>query len=276
MEARRRVDELEEKLQAQTAKLKRCREEFKTFAYIVSHDLRNPLINLKGFAAELRSALETIEPSLESALEEADAEQRAAVTAAVHDEIPEALQFIDSSVAQIDGFINGVLKLSRLSRRELRFEPLDMEALVKENLASLADEINERQAQVTVGDLPQVVADRASMALILEKLLENAVLYLSNDRPGEIEIAGERGPGETRFYVRDTGRGIAAEDMHKVFEPFRRAGRQDVPGEGLGLAYVQTLVRRHGGQIECQSEPGVGTTFAFTIARDLTEEPFLD
>jgi signal transduction histidine kinase len=71
--------------------------------------------------------------------------------------------------------------------------------------------------------------------------------------------------------VQDNGRGIAAADIAKVFEPFRRVGKQDVPGEGMGLAYVQALVRRHAGDIDCHSTLGVGTTFSFTIAHDLVQ-----
>jgi signal transduction histidine kinase len=74
----------------------------------------------------------------------------------------------------------------------------------------------------------------------------------------------------TVFSVRDNGRGIAAADIPHVFEPFRRVGQQDVPGEGMGLTYVRTLVRRHGGEITCQSTLGVGTTFSFTIAHALS------
>ena len=71
--------------------------------------------------------------------------------------------------------------------------------------------------------------------------------------------------------VKDNGRGIAEEDRHKIFEPFRRAGKQDVAGEGMGLAYVQTLVRRHGGRIWYESRLDQGTTFSFTIAHDFTK-----
>ncbi len=74
------------------------------------------------------------------------------------------------------------------------------------------------------------------------------------------------------FAVRDNGRGIAEDDISHVFEPFRRVGRQDVSGEGMGLAYVRTLVRRHGGDITCQSTLGVGTTFTFTLAHTLPHE----
>ena len=85
-----------------------------------------------------------------------------------------------------------------------------------------------------------------------------------------IEIWGERDDRETIFYVRDNGRGIAEDDRHEVFEPFRRAGKQNVPGEGMGLAYAQTLVRRHDGRIWFQSEPGIGSTFMFAISNSLT------
>jgi signal transduction histidine kinase len=67
--------------------------------------------------------------------------------------------------------------------------------------------------------------------------------------------------------VKDNGRGIAESEMDKVFAPFRRAGRQDVPGEGMGLAYVQALIRRHGGSIDCRSKAGSGTTMTFWLPK---------
>ena len=146
-----------------------------------------------------------------------------------------------------------------------------MRALVQETVQTLAHQIAQHPAQVTVAPLPTVMADRTAMEQIMGNLLTNAVAYLVPGRPGEIVVTGERRPRATVFAVRDNGRGIAAEDMPKVFEPFRRFARQDVPGEGMGLAYVQMLVRRHGGEIRCHSTPGVGTTFTFTIAHQLTE-----
>jgi signal transduction histidine kinase len=135
----------------------------------------------------------------------------------------------------------------------------------------LAHQIEQHQTILIVDSLPEVVADRMCMNQIIGNILANAVAYLDPERPGKIEISGQRDFQETLFKVRDNGRGIAAEDMPKVFEPFRRAGQQDVLGEGMGLAYVQTLVRRHGGQIWCESEKGVGTTFSFTIANALDQ-----
>ena len=185
---------------------------------------------------------------------------------ALREDIPEALDFIGSSVSRMDEFINALLKLSRLGRRELTIEPLDMNALVQTTVKTLAHQIAARQATVSVQSLPQVIADETSMEQIMGNLLNNAVLYLDPSRQGEISVEGERNGNEAIFRVRDNGRGIAAADMEKVFAPFRRAGRQDVPGEGMGLAYVQKLVHRHGGRIRCESKLDVGTTFSFTIS----------
>ncbi len=256
----------EEHLQRYAAELERSNEEVKNFAYIVSHDLRVPLVNLKGYTSELQSALGVIGTQFDAALPHLNDEARSDVAMALHEDVPEALEFITNSVSRMDGFINAVLILSRLGRRELKPEALDMEALVQINLENLSHQIQERGITVTVGSLPEVVADRTSMEQIVGNILGNAVKYLDPDRPGEIEINAERNHQETIFRIRDTGRGIAKDDMHKVFAPFRRAGKQDTPGEGMGLAYVQTLVRRHGGRIWCESEPGKGTTFIFAIA----------
>jgi signal transduction histidine kinase len=254
------------------SELRQCREEFKKFAYIVSHDLRTPLINLKGFSAELRFALETVQSALDPLLLRLDDSQRPAVTTAIREDIPESLEFIEFSVKRIDNFMNAVLKLSRMSRRELKLESLDMDALVQSTLDALAEQIGQRQVKVTVkSPLPEVDADRDSMNEVMGILLKNAVDYLDSGRPGEIEIAGQQDSKEAIFTIRDNGRGIAAEDMHKIFEPFRRAGRQDVPGEGMGLVYAQTLARLHGGSIKCASEFGVGSEFTFTVSNQLVQ-----
>ena len=264
-------DELEVRVRERTAELEAANEEVRRFAYIVSHDLRAPLVNLKGFASELRTAAAVLQAILPAALPHLEATQRTDVARALDQDIPEALGFIETSVTRMDHLIRAMLHLSRLGRRDLHVEPLDMRALVHGTVQTLAHQIAQRQAQVTVAPLPTVIADRTAMEQIMGNLLTNAVAYLAPGRPSEIVVTGERRPEATVFAVCDNGRGIAAEDIPKVFEPFRRVGRQDVPGEGMGLAYVQMLVRRHGGEIRCHSTLGVGTTFTFTIAHQLTE-----
>lgn len=271
----------ERKLERYAAELEQLNEEARQLAYIISHDLRPPLVNVRGYARELESTLQVIGSAVQEVLPHLDEELQPAVIAALQEEVPEAIGFISSSVTRMSGFVEAVLQLARLGRRELAFEPIDMNGLVQATLDSLAHQIEESQVKVTVGPLPEVVADRTAMEQIIGNLLNNAVIYLEPGRPGEIEVSGERGPSsglglgphQTLVRVRDNGRGIPEEHMDKVFAPFRRAGQEDVPGEGMGLAYAQALVRRHGGRIWCESELGVGTTFCFTIDHSVTERP---
>jgi len=255
----------EEKLQRTAADLKESNDDIRSFAYIVSHDLRAPLVNLKGFSGELGMALQELEPLFEKGLATFEGEERRRMEELFRIEVPEALEFIGSSVDRMDRLINGILKLSRLGIQDLKPEPVNTADLARSILRYLAHQLEERNATVSIGALPEVVADRTAMEQIFGNLFDNAVKYLAADRPGRIELDAETTPEMTVFHLRDNGRGIAEADLERIFEIFRRAGRQDVPGEGVGLAYVKTLVRRQGGKIWCVSRPGEGSIFSFSI-----------
>ena len=261
--------ELERRVWERTAALEVANEEVRRFAYIVSHDLRAPLINLKGFAGELRDLCELLNAILPELLPHLEASQRTEVERAITQYGPEALDFIEASVTRMDDLIRSVLDLSRAGQRELYIEPVDMEVLAQHIAQTLTYQLTQSDARITIEPLPTVNADYLAMEQILDNLLGNAVKYLEPSRPGEITVQAERKADTTTFYVCDNGRGIAEGDLPRVFELFRRVGQQDTPGEGMGLSYVQTLVRRHGGEITCQSTLGVGTTFSFTIANHL-------
>lgn len=244
-------------------------EEIKNFAYIVSHDLRSPLVNLSGFSRELTWALETVKPAIELGMSHMPEQDRAKVAAAIEEDIPESLAFIGSSVSHMNNQVNGLLQLARLGRTELYFEPLAMNDLVDHILGTFAYEITQRGVTVSVGALPDISGDRTSIDQIMANLIGNAVKYLEPSRPGRIAISGERLLEATRFEVHDNGRGIRTEDLGRVFDIFQRSGNTDVAGEGLGLSFVRALVRRHGGRVWCKSTPGVGSTFFFTVAHQL-------
>jgi signal transduction histidine kinase len=248
-------------------------EELRHFADVVSHDLRAPLINVQGFTNELAQACEVLQAILPTALPSLDKAQRAAVTTALEGDIPEALDFIRAGVAQMNGLLEAMFRLSRMGHRPLHFEAVDMEALVQQCLQTLEHQLREHQVGVTVGPLPQIHADSLAMTQIVSHLLSNAIKALVPGRPGELRITAAAGPEITAFHIQDNGRGIAADDIPKVFEVFRGFGRQEAADAGMGLAYVRTLVHRHGGDVRCQSTPGVGTIFTFTIANHLEETP---
>lgn len=245
--------------------LERSNEELKTFTYISSHDLRTPLVNMKGFAGELRHALQDINAVINEALPSLGEKNRTKLLTAFLKDVPEALGFIDSSANRMDELINAISKLSNLGRQELKPELIQVETVVQSVLKDLQLVIEKEGIKVNVGPLPEILADRNSLQMIFGSILDNAVKYLRPGVPGEIEISAERGPGGTVFSIRDNGRGIPNDEIYKVFEMFRRVGEQNTPGEGVGLACTKTLVRRHGGHIWCESAPGTGTTFHFSI-----------
>jgi signal transduction histidine kinase len=275
--SRAEVDRINQGLEAavaeRTEELVRANEEIQRFAYIVSHDLRAPLVNVMGYTSELQNARQCFETQL-AAIEAKAPEliDKDAVTA-VREDVPEAIDFIRASTAKMDRLIKAILKLSRDGRRVLAPETIEMTGLVEAHAASLKHQTEEAGAEIIVDRLPPLVSDRLSVEQILGNLLENAVKFLDRERPGVIRVSGEeQGPFVT-YRVQDNGRGISANDRERVFELFRRAGAQDRPGEGLGLAFVKNSVRRLGGMIELDSTPGQGSTFTLKFPKALRELP---
>lgn len=238
--------------------------EMRDFTYVVSHDLRAPLVNLKGFYEELRESLTEVTPAFEAGLPLLDEKSRA-VAEEASDQIREALGFIGSSVERMDHLVAAILELSRLGRRELTPVEIDLNELTGQVLDSFRHQIVERDVEVITGRLPKALADRTSMEQILGNLISNALKYLDENRKGRITIDGSILFEEVLISLTDNGIGIDAKHVNSVFNMFTRVGEAKVPGEGIGLAHVKTLVRRHGGRIWCESELGAGSTFFFTV-----------
>lgn len=261
--------ELEARVRERTEAVMRTNDELQRYAYIVSHDLRAPLVNIMGFTSELETATERVTAYIRK-VGDGDDPDRADALLAVDEDIPEALGFIRSSMKRMDGLINEILKLSRAGRRVLEPVPLDMQSLVSECIDSIRQRFAEAGAEVRIeGRLPDVVSDRSALQQIFTNLLDNATKYLKDGRPGQITVRGRLERGAAVYEVEDNGRGIADADFERIFELFRRAGAQDKPGDGIGLAHTRMLSRRLGGDVSVRSDGENGTTFIVTIARDL-------
>jgi signal transduction histidine kinase len=183
--------------------------------------------------------------------------------------MPEAVGFIRASTEKMDRLINAILKLSREGRRTLTPETLDMTGMAGRIADSIRHQTEEKGAEVIVETLPAFENDRLSIEQVFGNLIDNAVKYLDPARPGRIVVSGRESRRLGRISVADNGRGIAPRDHERVFELFRRAGRQDTPGEGLGLAFVRNSVRRLGGEITLESELGEGSTFRLKFPKRL-------
>jgi PAS domain S-box-containing protein len=241
------------------ADLRESNEEIQRYAYIVSHDLRSPLVNVMGFTSELEATRTDVRDAL------ADHPQAARIDG----DFGEALGFIQAAVNRMENLIAAILKLSREGRRQFMPERLDMTALLTRVADAQRHQTEAAGAAVTIApDLPSIDADRLAVEQIFGNLLDNAVKYLDASRPGRVTVTARPvRSGAVCFAVTDNGRGIAPQDHARVFELFRRSGVQDRPGEGIGLAHVRALVRALGGRIEISSQFGDGSTFSVTLPR---------
>jgi signal transduction histidine kinase len=254
---------LEETVARRTAELRQANEEIQNFAYVVSHDLRSPLVNIMGFTGEL----ETIRKDLFSRQPTQPGLDGTATASGdnLDRDFDEALSFIKSSISRMDRLIKAILKLTREGRREFRREPIDMTELVRSIADGLGYQAQVDGASIAVEPLPPILGDRLALEQIFGNLLENALKYLRVGTPGHIGVSGRATSAELVYEVSDNGRGIEAKDLNRIFEIFRRSGPQDRPGEGIGLTHVRTLVRRLDGTITVRSEPGEGSTFIVTF-----------
>jgi signal transduction histidine kinase len=264
---------LEAVVDERTADLREANNEIQRFAYIVSHDLRSPLVNIMGFTSELEELGGDIFrrigglthvpadgpplPDGEIALEGPDKQLSA--------DFSEALGFIKSSIAKMDRLISAILNLTREGRREFQPEKIDTAELIEAIVSTLAHQAAEAQAEIQVAPLPNLVSDRLALEQIFSNLIDNAIKYLKPGVPGEIRIRGRTKLGYAIFEISDNGRGIDPKDHQRIFDLFRRAGTQDKPGQGIGLAHVRALVRRLGGTMSVSSELNTGSTFTITL-----------
>jgi signal transduction histidine kinase len=268
---------LEATVDERTADLREANNEIQRFAYIVSHDLRSPLVNIMGFTSELEelradifkriaalgraAASAPLVPAIvgetEAALEGEDRQ--------LSQDFSEALGFIKSSIAKMDRLITAILNLTREGRRE--FEPvrIDTRELIEAIVTTVAHQASEAEAQIRVAPLPDIISDRLALEQIFSNLIDNALKYLKPGVPGDIAIRGRTKLGFAIFEISDNGRGIDPRDHQRIFDLFRRAGPQDKPGQGIGLAHVRALVRRLGGTMSVSSELHSGSIFTITL-----------
>jgi len=252
-------------LAAANRELEGLNRELEAFIYSVSHDLRAPLRALEGFSAAL----------LEDYGERLDEEGHTYLNALI------------AGSEEMRALIEGLLKLSRTSRGEIKFEHVDLTAMARQCMAALAREQPQRQVTVAIEDGLYAEADPRLIRVVLENLLGNAWKYTGRCETAQIAFsrelraeaacgggvggaglggAGSGGGGLAVFAIRDNGAGFDMEYADKLFKPFQRLHSvSEFDGTGIGLATVQRIIFRHGGQIWAESAVGQGAVFRFTL-----------
>ena len=240
-------ESLERKVAERTLELSDLNDELSSFNYSVSHDLRAPLRGIEGFS---RVLLQDYGELLDDA--------------ARH-----YLERICAGTERMGRLIDDLLDLSRLSRKEVRPQELDLGELAREVLADLLEGDRETQVEVVIDRALPVSADPGLLRLALTNLLENALKFTRPRKVPRIEVGCSRNGGSDEYYVRDNGVGFDVRFYDKLFAPFQRLhSPHEFEGTGIGLAIVQRVIKKHGGRLRAEGEPGRGATFYFTLPTD--------
>jgi signal transduction histidine kinase len=260
----------EEQLQRAAEDLRQRNEELNGVLYSLAHDLRAPLVNIRGFTSELTANVQEAMSLLGGNGEPTDEERRQRAFHLFRQDVPTAGAFVRTAVDRISRQLDAMLHLFRISRRKMRHELVDLRSLVEDITRSLETRSGEEALSIELGPLPEITADQSALREMLLHLVDNARKYRDPGRPCRVRVWSDETATETVVHVSDNGRGVSREDEAKIFEMFRRVGQPTVPGEGMGLAYVKAYARRLGGQVWCDSIAGVGTTFHVAIPRQTT------
>lgn len=238
------VRNLNEELKHHASELEAANKELEAFSYSVSHDLRAPLRSMEGFSQAL----------LEDYSEKLDEEGL------------DYLRRIGNSADTMSQLIDDLLRLSRLTRFDMRFEAVNLSKLAEAVAASLQKTQPGRKVRFSI--TPEIVAqaDEKLLAVVLDNLLGNAWKFTGNNPTAEIEFGVSEKDGKKAYFVRDNGVGFDSKYVDKLFKPFQRLhSANDFPGTGIGLASVQRIIQRHGGRVWAEGNPGKGAKFYFTL-----------
>jgi signal transduction histidine kinase len=227
--------------------LRMINEELKSFAHIVSHDLKTPLAHILGFSSVL---LDDYQEKL-------------------GDKGQLCLERIEASALRMESLISDLLALSRIGRVVSTLNDVPSDAIVSDVISVLQDRIKQNGIELVVADnLPTIYCDGDRVCQLLENLLVNAIKFMGETKNPKIEIGYEDKEEFYQFYVMDNGIGIDPKYHQEIFEKFSRLREiEDDEGTGLGLSIVQRIVCSHGGRVWVESEKGKGATFYFTLPK---------
>ncbi|MBF0332936.1 MAG: PAS domain S-box protein [Alphaproteobacteria bacterium] len=228
--------------------LLRSNADLKQFAYVASHDLRQPLRIVISYVTLLERQL----------------------GAAVDMNSGDYIRFVRDGAHRMDRLIHDLLEYSRAGRADKALAPVDLNQVLKDALQDMAVAIEDSGAQLTTpSNAPGVIGCEMDLVRLFNNLIGNAIKYRAADRPPQIAITVEERDGLWRFVVADNGIGIEPDHLDRIFGVFQRLHVQaEYDGTGIGLAVCKRIVERHGGTIHAESEPGQGSQFVFTLPKE--------
>jgi PAS domain S-box-containing protein len=236
-------ESLEEQVEQRTEELAKSNADLKQFAYVASHDLREPLRMITSF-------LQLLERRYKDELDE---------------DANEFIGFAVDGAKRLDNMIMDLLEYSRVANKEIQFTDVDLEEVIDKIKSNLNILIEEHSATINYDSLPTIRSDENQMLILLQNLISNAIKYRSEETP-QIHISAEKQANQYIFGVKDNGIGIDPKHLERIFTIFQRLHtHEEYEGSGIGLSIAQRIVHQHGGEIWAESLPEQGSTFYFTI-----------
>jgi protein-histidine pros-kinase len=241
------VRELNQKLSRRSTELEATNKELEAFAYSISHDLRAPLRHMAGYA-------ELLQKSASSILDEKSRRYMATIL---------------ESAKRMGTLIDDLLAFSRIGRAEARESTVSLENLVKEVQNEIRQDTEGRNVIWKIGPLPDLYGDRSMLKLALINLISNALKFSRTRATPEIEVGATDGPtGRVVVFVKDNGVGFNMKYVKKLFGVFQRLHKaNEFEGTGIGLATVQRIIHRHGGEVWAEGQVGAGATFYISLPK---------
>jgi PAS domain S-box-containing protein len=253
VQAARELERLNRELQKRAAELEASNKELESFAYSVSHDLRAPLRHVASYS-------ELLQKQASSSLD---------------DKSRRYVQTILESAKRMGNLIDDLLAFSRLGRAEAKMRAVDLQQVVKEAIAEVSRDTRDRDIAWKIGALPACHGDSSMLKLVVVNLVSNAVKFTRMRTRAEIEIGCvDKDNDQLEVFVRDNGAGFDMQYANKLFGVFQRLHlAEQFEGTGIGLATVQRITHRHGGQVRAEGAVDQGATFYFSLpkAHDLAE-----
>lgn len=239
------LQEVNQHLQTVSQQLEQQVAELERFTYTVSHDLKSPLVTIKGFLGMLKKDMQENQ----------------------QDKIKMDIERIEGAAEKMGTLLSELLELSRIGRIAHSPEEVDLTKLAFASLEMLDERIRSNNVTVHIApDLPTVYGDQTRLREVLENLIDNAAKYMGNQPNPQIEIGTRNSGVETIIYVKDNGMGVEPQFHTKIFGLFEKLNPAS-EGTGIGLALVKRIIETHEGRIWVESEGlGKGTTFCFTIS----------
>ncbi|HYL37122.1 MAG TPA: PAS domain S-box protein, partial [Bryobacteraceae bacterium] len=238
------IQRLNQELQAHVSDLTAVNQELESFNYSISHDLRAPLRHIDAYAKILLD-----QPGL-----------------GLGEEGRNYVQHVRQGARRMGLMVDGLLELSRTSRREPATRVTGLKSLVEDVIFELNSELQDREIEWRIGELPVVDCDPTLTRQVFANLLANAVKFTRPRKPAVIEVGQTWCEGQTALFVRDNGVGFSMKYASKLFGIFQRLHRrEDFEGTGIGLVTVQRIIQKHGGRVWAEAELDKGATFYFTL-----------